>query len=268
MSRSDSTLVCVEEKLQDAATSQNLSRLLDRLDEVLALLDLVGEGLKRGPEYADNINGLVSKVRDLSHQGGLEELAQTVRRLERISRSKSLLMLEEKILDENIADSILELLNHLDEVSDLVTMVLQALKRGPEYADNLNGLLQKLRAAAVSSGDSLEAQIKAIDLPTLRNTAFQLTQIIQSPQMQNLLASEIFGKESVELVDRVAKIAVQSSIEAKQPGKRIGIFDLFRALNDPDIQTTLRFALGFAKKLGRELSEQERISIEASKQSK
>lgn len=177
-------------------------------------------------------------------------------------------MLEEKILDENTAGSILELLNHLDELSDLVNMVLQALKRGPEYADNLNGLLQKLRAAATASGDSIEAQIKAIDLPTLRNTAFQLTQIIQSPQMQNLLASEIFGKESVELVDRVAKIAVQSSIEAKQPGKRIGVFDLLRALKDPDIQTTLRFALGFAKKLGRELSEEERKSIEANKQSK
>lgn len=257
MSAGNGTLLTIEHRLQDANTAAQLNQLLGRLDEVLTLLDLVGGALKRGPEYADNINSLILQLRGLSGTGGLDDLAASLHRLEKLANSEQLQKIEDKITDEKTATAVLHLLDNLNEVADLLDLLLSALRRGPEYADNINGLLQKLREGLGQSSVSFSEQLRAIDLPGLRNTAVQLTAIIQSPQMQNLLASDIFGADSIELVDRVAKVAVEASIEARKPGPKIGIFSMLKMLGDPDIQRALRFAFGFAKKLGRELDRPE-----------
>ena len=48
----------------DAKSVEGLKRLAARSDEIVALVDIVGAGLARGPEIADNINGLVQIARD------------------------------------------------------------------------------------------------------------------------------------------------------------------------------------------------------------
>lgn len=259
MSLGNSALISVEQKFLEPSTAENLSKLLARTDEIIALLDMVEGALKRGPEYADNVNSLVSQLRELGvGDGSLEDLSRSLARLKKLSQSECLQQLETKVTDEKTVKSIIHLLDNLGEISSLMDLLLAALRRGPEYADNVNGLVQKFREGAESSMLSLGEQVKALNLPALRNTAMQLNDIIQSPQMQNLLASEIFGVESITLVDRVARVAVEASLEARKPGPRIGIITMFQMLGDPDIQTALRFAFGFAKKLGRELGQDAR----------
>lgn len=206
--------------------------------------------LKRGPEYADNVNSLVRQLRQLGvGDGSLEQLSTSLARLKKLSQSECLHKLETKVTDEKTVESIIHLLDNLGEISSLMDMLLAALRRGPEYADNVNGLVQKFREGAGGTMLSLGEQVKALNLPALRNTAVQLNDIIQSPQMQNLLASEIFGVDSITLVDRVARVAVEASLEARKPGPRIGIIAMFQMLGDPDIQTALRFAFWFRQEI-------------------
>lgn len=260
MSVGNSAVTAVEQKLADPETTQKLAKLLERSDEIIALIDMIEGTLKRGPEYADNINSLVRQLRELGvGDGGLEHLSASLSRLKKLSESPSLIKLEAKVTDEKTVDSMLKLLDNLGEISSLMDMLLAALRRGPEYADNVNGLLQKFREGAGDAVITISEEVRSLNLPALRNTALQLNAIIQSPQMQNLLASEIFGVDSITLVDRVARVAVEASIEARKPGPKIGIITMFMYLNDPDIQTALRFAFGFAKKLGRELAQDARV---------
>ena len=259
MSVGNSALVSVEQKLQDPRTEESLSRLLARTDEILALLDMVEGTFKRGPEYADNVNSLIQQLRKLGvGDGSFDHLAVSLQRLKKLSQSESLHKLETRVTDEKTVDAIIHLLDNIGEISSLMDMLLAALRRGPEFADNVNGLVQKFREGAGETVLSVGEQVRALNLPALRNTAMQLNAIIQSPQMQNLLASEIFGVDSITLVDRVARVAVEASIEARKPAPKIGIIAMFQMLGDPDIQTALRFAFGFAKKLGRELSQDAR----------
>lgn len=254
-----SPVMDVAQKLADPETAAKLARLLERSDEIIALLDMIEGTLKRGPEYADNINSLVRQLRALDvGSGGIEHLCDSLSRLKRLSESPALKKLEDKFTDEKSVEAMLSLLNNLGEISALMEMLVSALQRGPEYADNINGLLKRFRESSSDTLTSLGTEIRSLNLPALRNTALQLTALIQSQQMQSLLASEIFGVDSIALVDRFARVAREASVEARIPGPRIGIFAIFKYLSDPDIQTTLRFLFGFAKKLGRELSQDAR----------
>ncbi|MDI3256867.1 MAG: DUF1641 domain-containing protein [Kyrpidia sp.] len=51
------------ERLSDPHTMEQLIRLLDKLDQVVFLLDMMEEFLRRGPEFADSINDLVVALR-------------------------------------------------------------------------------------------------------------------------------------------------------------------------------------------------------------
>lgn len=256
---SSTTMVAVENLLQNPQTAENLDKLLSRTDELLAVLDMLESFLKRGPEYANNINALVAQLRKLGvGSNEIVDLEKNLDRLKFLAQSESLQKLEARVTDPKIADSILSLLENLPEITQSIDMLVAALKRGPEYADNVNGLLQKLRHSLDESGASLKENLQSLNLPALRNAAISLSNVMQMPEMQRMLNSQIFGNEAITLVDTAAKAAIDASIEARQSKQKIGIFAMLGMLKDPDIQTTLRFAFGFAKKFGRELSQDAR----------
>ena len=245
----------VERVLDNPKSAEELAKLLNRSDDLLMLLDMVEGTLKRGPEYAENINSLVEQLRKFNNDTDcMDELSSNIVRLRNLSESESLKRIEAKVTDEKTAEAIVHLLDNLYEISMLVDMLVAGLKRGPEYADNINDLIAKLREGITETSAILKKEFEGLNLPALKKTALKLSAIVESPHIQNLMDSEIFGADSVGLVDRMAKVAVEAARDARQSREKIGFFDIFRMMGDPDVQTTLRFAFGFAKKFGRELS--------------
>lgn len=106
--------------------------------------------------------------------------------------------------------------------------------------------------------DAVEAAIKAKD--DLAGIA--VTQLSREPIM-NLIKhvmntsealSSIDAETSTKLVENL-KSGLHEAELGTDDGKSVGIFDLIRALNDSDINRSVKFALNFLKGLGKGLDE-------------
>jgi hypothetical protein len=238
----------------DAESQERLGVLLERGPEIEYLLDSFGALLKRGPAIADNLNRAIGEVRGKagSDAGGFERLARTLEKLERLSESPSFQVLLDRLQDPATAGSLETLMSRLDRITAMLESVERLLVRAPQFADNVNGLVQQLRDQA--TGRALEAarQLGTIDPRQLVQLLNDLFAVVESPQTRALLRSSVFLDQSVTLVDEAAKSALEATGDAAKR-RTTSFFGLFGLLKDPDVQHTLQFGIAFAKRFGKRL---------------
>jgi hypothetical protein len=238
----------------DAKAVAGLSRLAARADEIVALLDIVGSGIARGPEIADNINGLVQIARDAAGPQGerIADAGAALTRLRALVESDSFKALEAALQDPRTGTSIVALLDRSSDLLALVDILDKFVQRGPEFADNVNSFVATARGAKLplNVAEFLTAlgKLDYVGLISLTNTLYPL---LSSPQVQTLLTrTEILSEGTLSLVNAAATTALEAQKAETQSGAQTGAFGAFMGLGDPDVQRTVAFALDFAKRFG------------------
>ncbi len=238
----------------DAKSVEGLKRLAARADEIVALVDIIGAGLARGPEFADNVNGLVQLARNAAGPQGerIAELTGAVARLRALVESDSFKTLEAALQDPATGASLVKLLDRSGDLVALVDILDRFVQRGPEFADNVNSLVGVARGIKIPLDVPafLEAlgKLDYVGLIGLTNTLYP---ILASPQVQTLLTrTEILSEDTLALVNAAAHSALEAQLEESKTDAKRGAFGALMGLGDPDVQRTVAFALGVAKRFG------------------
>jgi uncharacterized protein YjgD (DUF1641 family) len=238
----------------DAKAIEGLTRLAARSEEIVALLDIVGSGIARGPEIADNVNGLVQIARDAAGPQGerVAELGAALNRLRDLVGSASFKALETALRDPRTGASIVNLLDRSADLLALVDILDKFVQRGPEFADNVNKLVGVARGFTLplNVAEFLTAlgKLDYVGLISLTNTLYPL---LASPQVQTLLTrTEILSEGTLALVNAAATTALEAQVAESKSDAKAGAFGALRGMSDPDVQRTIAFALEFAKRFG------------------
>jgi len=84
----------------------------------------------------------------------------------------------------------------------------------------------------------------------------RIQDVLDSPQVQELFKSDVLDTRAVGMVGKMSRSMMQAAEETAQTGtKRVGLFGLMRALNDPEVQPALNFLLHFVRHLAKELKD-------------
>lgn len=158
-------------------------------------------------------------------------------------------LLVEKLSDPHTMEQLVRLLDKLENVTFLLDMLENFLRRGPEFADSINELVILLRQS-LSRPEYVTRFEHAL-------TALQrMQEFLDSPQVQELFKSDVLDVRSVQTIGKVSRSLLQASKETMETGtKRVGIIGLMRALSDPEVQPALNFVLNFARHLSKEISD-------------
>jgi uncharacterized protein YjgD (DUF1641 family) len=81
-----------------------------------------------------------------------------------------------------------------------------------------------------------------------------ITNLINNLMEASSLLTEL-NPESTNKVVGSLKTGLEKAQEDVQTNKKVGVFELMKALNDPDINRALRFGMGFLKGMGQGLKE-------------
>lgn len=151
--------------------------------------------------------------------------------------------------DPEIRQSLAVIVANAPALAALASMSSALLLRGPEIADNVNGLVSDLRDTV---GDSTEAG-------TLRDAVRALSELApltptlaeRRDTIQAFLDSSILRPEIIEVVGKLGEAALEADNQTR--GKQVdagGVFSLVKQLKNADVQETLSFLLAFAKVFG------------------
>lgn len=154
----------------------------------------------------------------------------------------------ERLSDPHTIEQLSRLLDKLDQAVFLFEMVEGFLRRGPEIAESVNDVVIRMRQrwAAPEQGTAWGDLLDALR---------RLRELLDSPQVQTLLRSDVLDVRSVRVVGKLARAMIQAAEDVgRGEAKRIGLIGILRALGDPEVQGALHFALSFARHLSRELS--------------
>jgi hypothetical protein len=241
----------------DPATIEGLKRLAARSDDLIALLDLVGAGLKRGPEIAGNINGLVQLARDSSAgQGGrIGDFTAALARIRALIESDSFKALEGALADPQTGASLVKVLERAPDLTSLIDILDRFLQRGPEFSDNVNSLVRIARGLNFPLDvPEFLTSLGKLDFVGLIELTRTLYPILASPQVQTLLTrTDILGEDTLALVNAAARSALDAQKQETKADAKAGPFGALKGLSDPDVQRTVAFGLDFAKRFGQAL---------------
>ncbi|WCK55473.1 DUF1641 domain-containing protein [Aneurinibacillus sp. Ricciae_BoGa-3] len=81
-----------------------------------------------------------------------------------------------------------------------------------------------------------------------------ITNLINNLMEASALLTEL-NPESTNKIVGSMKSGLQKAQEDVETNKKVGVFELMKALNDPDINRALRFGMGFLKGLGQGLKD-------------
>ena len=158
--------------------------------------------------------------------------------------------LERRLADPQTVKEIARLLDRLESINAIFTMLESFLARGPEIADSINGLVEVLREGA--SFNQIGKQV------TLLFTAGQkITSLVESEQVQSMLSSDVLDPESIQLIGKLARAmrqAVNDASDSDLMSKRVGLMGLVRLLGDPQVQPAINFVAALARHFSRELT--------------
>jgi uncharacterized protein YjgD (DUF1641 family) len=158
-------------------------------------------------------------------------------------------LLVEKLSDPRTIEQLIRLLDQLENVTFLLEMLENFLRRGPEFADSINELVILLRQSVTSSEYATRLEHALTSLQRMQ-------EFLDSPQIQELFKSDVLDVRSVQTIGKVFRSLHEASKESEEAGtKRVGIIGLMRALSDPEVQPALNFVLHFARHLSKEIND-------------
>lgn len=146
--------------------------------------------------------------------------------------------------EEKREKTIEELKTSLTEKEEAVTELLSIM----EELHN-SGILEALNAMLKSREDILKiviGQANRKPVTTVINHVIGIAQLLANldPQL------------TAKLLESTASGVTEAYKNAKETEKKIGIFDLLKSLNDPDINRAIRFILSTLKEIGKRLNDE------------
>src|SRR5690606_13045463 len=125
------------DKLSQQDTIEQLTKLLDRLEEFNAMFDMFEHFMQRGPEMADSLNRLIVMLREqgqgLDILSKLESSFQTLNRLQQFLYADEFKKLEENLLN----DDMLKLMNSISRSITAASLEFEYGKRSEEHTSEL-----------------------------------------------------------------------------------------------------------------------------------
>jgi hypothetical protein len=106
--------------------------------------------------------------------------------------------------------------------------------------DIADGLVERLAARGIDVDARLHALLRAMD---------HLTSPRALDALASMLSSEIMAHQTTEVIGRMGRAIVAAEHEA-QP---VGMWGLWRALRDPEVQRAAGFLVAMARRFGEEL---------------
>lgn len=162
--------------------------------------------------------------------------------------------LDAMLADPEIRQALAVIVANAPTLAALSAMSTALLQRGPEIADNVNGLVLQLRSETAGDGAGASNLGKAVgslaDLAPLAPALAARTETITG-----FLDSPILQPEIVDVIGRVGEAAVAADRQTKGKQAEVGgIFAILKQLKDPQVQESLAFLFAFAKVFGQSQS--------------
>lgn len=138
----------------------------------------------------------------------------------------------------------------LAELQRLIAQQQQALNKLVEITGELNdaGILDAVRASVKAKDDLAEIAVNQMSREPILNLIKHVMNVSDA-------LSSIDAEKSTLLVE-ILKRGLHEAELADGNDQSIGVFDLFRSLNDPDVNRAVKFGLNFLKGAGKELDTQ------------
>ncbi|AMX84557.1 hypothetical protein GS3922_13395 [Geobacillus subterraneus] len=124
-----------------------------------------------------------------------------------------------------------------EAVRELLTLIEQLHESG--LLEAANALLKAREDVA----KIVVGQLNQKPVTTMVNHAFALAG----------LAASLDPERTAKLLEHIASGAIEAYEETSVEPKKVGLFDLFKALNDPDINRAVHFFLSALKAIGQRL---------------
>lgn len=149
--------------------------------------------------------------------------------------------------DPEIRQSLAVIVANAPALAALASMSSALLQRGPEIADNVNGLVEQLRTSDAEEASTLRNAVTALsELAPLTPTLAARKDTIQA-----FLDSPILRPEIIDVVGNLGEAALEADKQTR--GKQVdagGVFSLVKQIKNADVQETLSFLIAFAKVFG------------------
>jgi uncharacterized protein YjgD (DUF1641 family) len=267
------------ERFSEEKTLKALDHLLQRIDTLEKAVENLSTLLQQGPVMASMAADSVDEVyRRASDKGiNLEE------------RLANALHLGEQLTAPEMREKIDNLLAFAEQSPALFTMAIDSIDESFRRASSRGvNIDERLRAAAAISEkltrpemmerfdklidlagqapgitamvvDTIDESYRkalesGLDLGTIASNGLSvilsLSNILSSEEFTALMNSKILSPNTLKVVSGAAEAMVESR---HQPTKKMGLFGIMRALNDPDRQKAIGFIMSFMKAFGKQL---------------
>jgi hypothetical protein len=155
--------------------------------------------------------------------------------------------LDAMLADPEVRQSLAVIVANAPTLAALASMSAAMLQRGPELADNVNGLVTQLRESESGEASTIRSAVTALaELAPLTPTLAE-----RKDTIQGFLDSPILRPEIIDVVGNLGEAALEADRQTKGRQVNAGnVFSLIRQLKDPDVQETLSFLLTFARVFG------------------
>mgnify|MGYP003586347185 CR=1 FL=1 len=149
--------------------------------------------------------------------------------------------------DPEIRESLAVIVANAPTLAALSSMASGLLARGPELADNVNGLVDQLRTSDNAEAGTLRDAVTAL------SELAPLTPLLaeRKETIQGFLDSPILRPEIIDVIGNLGEAALEADKQTK--GRQVdagGVFALVKQVKNADVQETLSFLIAFAKVFG------------------
>ena len=154
--------------------------------------------------------------------------------------SASLAMTEKLTAPETMA-----VLSALLDRTDKLGQAVELIDQGPGLAAMAMDVFDEAYRQALSRGIDIDSLVsQGLNLSTI------LANLASSDEFQSLQHSGALDPKVLRIVGHASQALASTQ---QQPIQRIGLFDLFKAIADPNTQRALGFLLTFGKNFGKSL---------------
>jgi uncharacterized protein YjgD (DUF1641 family) len=188
-------------------------------------------------EMADQAPGMISIVADTADEAYRQAAAAGI---DLEGRLKASLAMVEKLTAPETISVLSALLDRTDKLGQAVELIDQA----PGLLAMAMDTLDEAYRQSLSAGIDIDALIQQGSSMTT-----VLANLVNSEEFQTI-KSRILEPKVIKLVGSAGEALVTTQ---QQPIEPVGLFDLLRAIGDPDTQRALGFLLTFAKNFGKTL---------------
>jgi hypothetical protein len=233
--RTTAALVLAE-RLTAPRTADVLGRLLDRLDQVEALVGL-----------ADQLPLAASAAADVADEAVRRSEARTGVAFD--DRLRGLVRLSERLTAPDTTETLGALLDRIDR--------LEALTRLADQAPGLVAMLGDIADETVRRAMDSDVDVERAVRQGL-GAFVRVGELTASDEFQTLLESGVLDKQAVAIVGQAGRALAATQRESRAAGAvpSTGALGLLKALRDPDVKRALGFLTRFAKHFGQAVDEQ------------